>query len=63
MASDLLRAMREHDAKQAAFVLSQDAGPNKRLMKILIGVRLRSEIVRLLIEDGANVNFRIRPHR
>jgi hypothetical protein len=63
MASDLFRAIREHDAKQVAFVLSQGADPNKPLMKILIGVRLRIEIVRLLIEDGTNVNFRVRPHR
>jgi hypothetical protein len=55
-------SIREHDAKQVAFVLSQGADPNKPLTKIL-GVRLRIEIVRLLIEVGANVNFRVRPHR
>jgi hypothetical protein len=63
MASDLFRAIRQHDVKQVAFVLSQGADPSKPLTKILIGVRLRIEIVRLFIEYGANVNFRVRPHR
>jgi hypothetical protein len=58
MASDLFRAIREHDVKRVALVLSQGADPNKPLTKILIGVRLRIEIVRLLIEYGAHGNFR-----